>query len=157
MSKLSEDLIEMRENNIGRLFQHAARAYSERALTLLHEKGFSDITLFHTVLISNLDTSGAQISAIAEKAGITKQAMGQLANELEKKGYVKKTKSSEDSRAYLISFTERGENALLAAYEIKVIIEHEYQELLGLDNLDNLRGLLQTLIGGSKGTPAESR
>ena len=150
MSKLSKDLLDMRENNIGRLFQHAARNYSERALALLHERGFSDITLFHTVLISNLDTAGAQISAIAEKAGITKQAMGQLVNDLEKKGYVKKTKSREDSRAYVINFTERGKDALLAAYEVKVIIENEYKALLGIDNVENLRELLKTLIDGSK-------
>lgn len=153
MNILSKDLLEMRENNIGRLFQHAARTYSERALTLLHERGFSDITLFHTVLISNLDTAGAQISAIAEKAGITKQAMGQLVNELEKKGYVKKTKSLADSRAYLVNFTERGKDALLAAHEIKVSIEEEYQELLGVDNVDKLRELLQILIDGNKSTP----
>ena len=84
MSILSKDLLEMRENNIGRLFQLATKSYSERALALLHDRGFTDITLFHTVLISNLDTEGAQITAIAEKAGITKQAMGQLANELAK-------------------------------------------------------------------------
>lgn len=152
MSILSKDLLEMRESNIGRLFQHAARLYSERALALLHERGFSDITLFHTVLISNLDTAGAKISAIAEKAGITKQAMGQLVNELEKKGYVKKIKSLEDSRAYIIHFTERGQEALLAAYEIKVTIEAEYKELLGEDHVDHLRELLQTLIDGSNNT-----
>lgn len=146
MNTLSKDLLKMRENNIGKLFQHAARSYSERALELLKAKGFSDITLFHTVLISNLDAEGAQITAIAEKAGITKQAMGQLVTELEKKGYVQKTKSAEDSRAYLIQFTERGKDALLAAYEVKVIIENEYKELLGVESVDTLRALLETLI-----------
>jgi DNA-binding MarR family transcriptional regulator len=149
MSQISKDLLDMRDNNIGRLFQHAGRNYSERALALLHIRGFSDITLFHTVLISNLDTRGAQISAIAEKAGITKQAMGQLVNDLEKKGYVKKTKSADDSRAYMINFTERGKEALLAAYEVKVIIENEYKELLGIDNLESLREILKTLINGN--------
>ncbi|MCL1125689.1 MarR family winged helix-turn-helix transcriptional regulator [Shewanella surugensis] len=146
MSPLSKNLIEMRENNIGRLFQQATRAYSERALTLLHERGFSDITLFHTVLISNLDTSGSQITTIADKAGITKQAMGQLVNELESKGYVKKTKNQHDKRAYLIQFTEHGKDALRAAYEVKIIIDNEYQARLGVDNLKTLRTLLQTLI-----------
>ncbi len=148
MSILSKDLLEMRENNIGRLFQLATKSYSERALALLHDRGFTDITLFHTVLISNLDTEGAQITAIAEKAGITKQAMGQLANELEKKGYVQKTKSTEDSRAYLIMFTERGKDALIAAYDVKVIIEKEYKELLGIENLEVLRDVLKALIKG---------
>ena len=149
MSQLSKELVEMRENNIGRLFQQAARSYSERALSLLHARGFSDITLFHTVLISNLDTAGDQITAIAEKAGITKQAMGQLVNELESKGYVKKTKNPEDKRAYLIQFTEHGKDALRAAYEVKIIIEDEYKALLGIENVHHLRELLQALISRS--------
>lgn len=62
------------------------------------------------------------------------------------KGYVQKTKSAEDSRAYLIQFTERGKDALLAAYEVKVIIENEYKELLGVESVDTLRALLETLI-----------
>ena len=62
--------------------------------------------------------------------------MRQLVNDLEKKGYVKKTKSREDSRAYVINFTERGKDALLSAYEVKVIIENEYKELLGIDNVE---------------------
>ena len=146
MSPLSNNLVEMRENNIGRLFQHAARAYSERALALLHERGFSDITLFHTALISNLSTSGNQITTIAERAGITKQAMGQLVSELETKGYVKKTKKLNDKRAYLIQFTEHGENALRAAYDVKKMIDEEYKALLGIDNVAKLRTLLHTLI-----------
>ncbi|OUR61169.1 hypothetical protein A9Q74_10285 [Colwellia sp. 39_35_sub15_T18] len=146
MSQLPDNLINMREKNIGRLFQRASRSYSERALALLHEKGFSDIALFHTVLIANLDADGDQITSIAEKAGITKQAMGQIVNDLENKGYVKKTKSLRDKRAYLIEFTEHGKDALRAAYEVKIIIEKEYMALLGIDNVKHLRALLETLI-----------
>ncbi len=146
MTKLSKDLIEMRDNNIGRLFQHAARCYSEQALSLLHERGFSDISLYHTVLISNLSSTGDQITTIADKAGITKQAMGQLVNELEKKGYIRKTQSPVDKRSYLIQFTERGQDALRAAYEVKLIIEKEYAEILGESNAKKLRNLLQKLI-----------
>ena len=149
MNQLTDSLMTMREKNIGRLFQRASRSYSERALALLHEKGFSDITLFHTVLIANLDTAGDQITSIAEKAGITKQAMGQVVNDLEKKGYVKKTKSLSDKRSYLIEFTEHGKDALRAAYEVKVIIEKEYMVLLGVDNVKKLRELLEILINDS--------
>lgn len=148
MNQLPSNLIEMREKNIGRLFQRAARTYSERALTLLHERGFADMTLYHTVLIANLDASGDQITSIADKAGISKQAMGQIANDLENKGYVKKTKSLSDKRAYLIEFTDHGKDALRAAYDVKVIIEDEYKTLLGIDNVETLRALLGVLISG---------
>jgi DNA-binding MarR family transcriptional regulator len=149
MSQSSDNLIAMREQNIGRLFHQSARAYSERALALLHKKGFTDITLFHTALISNLDVNGDQITYIAEKAGMSKQAMGQLVNDLEKKGYVKKTKCPNDKRAYLIQFTEHGQNALQAAYDVKITIEKEYEVFLGIENLKKIRKLLEALLSHS--------
>jgi DNA-binding MarR family transcriptional regulator len=146
MTELPQNLIEMRDNNIGRLFQRAARAYSERALTLLHEKGFDDITLFHTALIANLAIEGSQITEIAEKAGMTKQAMGQLANELEAKGYVLKERDPEDKRALKVSFTLKGKEALEAAYQVKLMIEAEYSQKLGGQNNQMLRQLLENLL-----------
>ena len=45
-------------------------------------------------------------------------------------------------------FTERGKDALIAAYDVKVIIEKEYKELLGIENLEVLRDVLKALIKG---------
>ena len=149
MKECPKSLIEMREKNIGRLFHQAARIYSEKALVLLHEKGFNDITLYHTALISNLDIEGTQITLIAERAGMTKQAMGQLANELESKGYVSKSRDPEDKRAYKIAFTDKGKEALEAAYHIKLMIEDEYTQILGKTNFLQLRQLLNTLLHSS--------
>lgn len=146
MKELPQNLIEMRDKNIGRLFQRAARAYSERALALLHEKGFDDITLFHTALIANLDIKGSQITEIAEKAGMTKQAMGQLATELETKGYVIKERDPEDKRAFRVSFTTKGKEALEAAYHVKLMIEAENSQKLGAENNLMLRQLLENLL-----------
>ncbi|MCO1336954.1 MarR family transcriptional regulator [Microbulbifer sp. OS29] len=145
MSEFSHDLLALRETNIGRLFQYAAKTYSERAVALLHNYGFSDITLSHTQLISNLSTTGDSITSLAEKAGMTKQAMGQLANELQSKGYVKKVPNEQDKRSSMVQFTQRGEEALTAAYKIKLQIDVEYAKLLGVDNLKNLRKLLEKL------------
>lgn len=146
MTELSPSLLEMRDKNIGRLFQRATRAYSERALTLLHEKGFNDISLFHTALIANLDIEGTQITVIAEKAGMTKQAMGQLATELETKGYVLKSRDPNDKRAFRVTFTDKGKDALTAAYQVKLIIEAEYAQKLGIENNVKLRQLLIKLL-----------
>ncbi|TQV89440.1 MarR family winged helix-turn-helix transcriptional regulator [Aliikangiella coralliicola] len=146
MKKLQQKSIELRDNNLGRLFQRAGRAYSVRALSLLHERGFSDVKLSHSALFANLDLEGTQITVIAERAGMTKQAMGQLANDLEAKGYINKIKDPNDKRAYIIRFTKLGEKALHAAYDIKVIIEKEFEDLLGSKNVANLQKGLRKLI-----------
>jgi DNA-binding MarR family transcriptional regulator len=148
MSDLDENLLIMRENNIGRLLQRAARAYSERAVELLHQHGYDDITLFHTILISNLDSDGTRLTVLADRAGISKQAMGQIAGDLEEKGYITRSKDLKDSRAVLICFTEMGKDALRAAYNIKLTIESEYERAIGRQNMKKLQNLLKNLVAG---------
>src|SRR5689334_24302588 len=96
-----EKLAAMRHENIGRLFQRAARAYSELALIKLQARGYAGLTLFHTALIANLDLEGTRITTLAERAGVTKQAMGQLVGELEERGFVKRLPVPDDKRASL--------------------------------------------------------
>jgi len=148
MIDLSEKSTELKENNLGRLCQKAGRAYSDKALSLLHQKGFADVTLSHTALFANLDLNGTIITTIAERAGMTKQAMGQLASDLEKKGYINKTRDLNDRRAILIQFTQLGRDAVRLAYDIKIVIEKEYNQILGKENIAILRELLQKLVRG---------
>ncbi len=79
------ELVALRQQNIGRLFQRAARAYSELALKKARDYGYGELTLFHTALISNLDIEGTRITTLAQRAGVSKQAMGQLVADLEKR------------------------------------------------------------------------
>lgn len=146
--KLAEKSLQLRDNNIGRLFQRAGRIYSIRALELLHETGFHDIKISHSALLANLDLEGTHITQLAERAGMTKQAMGQLANDLEKKGYIRKTKDPVDKRATIIYFTKQGEKALHNAYEIKLKVEKEFEEILGKTQLTTLQNSLRKLIEG---------
>lgn len=147
MAEIEQDeLIRMRQENIGRLFQRAARLYSELAVTKFENYGRDSLTLVHTALISNLDIQGTQISTIAERAGMSKQAMGQIAKELEEQGYITRIPDPNDKRGVLLKFTENGLELLQDAYHIKTEIEAEFAEILGVDEMTNLRDLLSKLI-----------
>ena len=141
------ELVALRQQNIGRLFQRAARAYSELALEKLRASGrYEGLTLFHTALISNLDIDGTRISLLAERAGISKQAMGQLVDELERDGLILRTPDPSDKRATLIKFTERGWQFLQDAYQVKLEIESAYGQVLGEEEFAALRSLLEKLL-----------
>lgn len=141
------ELEALRQQNIGRLFQRAARAYSELALEKLRALGrYEGLTLFHTALISNLDIEGTRISLLAERAGVSKQAMGQLVDELERDGFVVRVPDPSDKRATLIKFTERGWQFLQDAYQVKLDIEATYATILGAEQFATLRSLLDTLL-----------
>lgn len=131
---------------LGRLFQRAARTYSDRILAQLAAQGYVGLTLFHTALIANLDPHGTRITVLAERAGMTKQAMGQLAAELEQRHYVERIRDPQDQRAFLIQFTAAGTQLLRDSYAAKHVVEAEYVRLLGGDGMEQLHRLLHTLV-----------
>jgi len=87
--------------------------------------------LFHTALITNLDAEGTRLTTLAERAGMSKQSMEQLARELERRGYVSRKIDPTDKRAFLIRFTNRGRRLLADARSAKDELEAEYAALLG--------------------------
>jgi DNA-binding MarR family transcriptional regulator len=62
---------------------------------------------------------------------MTKQAMGELIDDLETNGYLERTSDPSDRRARLIRYTDKGRRALETAYEIIPAIEREYAEAIG--------------------------
>ncbi|MEO0564141.1 MAG: MarR family transcriptional regulator [Chloroflexota bacterium] len=141
-----ETIIRKRNENIGKLFKLAARDFSGRALVKLRERGYPDLTPFHTELISNLDVEGTRISILAERAGMSKQAMGQIVSQLEKHGIILRTPDPADGRATLIRFTDTGWDFLRTAYDVKNEIEAEYTAIIGTNGMDSLRQLLDAIL-----------
>jgi len=142
-------LQELREENIGRLLLHAYRHFSTLAFDKLHVRGHTGLGLNHTALLANLDIEGTRITVLAERAGMTKQSMGELVHDLEQKGYVQRAADPVDKRATIIRFTEAGCRYLVDAYEIKQEIEREYAVILGADGMNQLREFLKALTESS--------
>ena len=83
---------------------------------------------------------------LADRAGVTTQAMGQLVADLEKKGYIQRETDPTDRRATLIKFTDGGWRFLVDAYHVKQEIEAEYTAVLGAEQMDALRSALVMLL-----------
>ncbi|QRP48800.1 MarR family winged helix-turn-helix transcriptional regulator [Amycolatopsis sp. FDAARGOS 1241] len=64
-----------------------------------------------TVFI-HLEPGGIRLTRLAEKALMTSQAMGELVDDLERLGYLRREPDPADRRAKLIRFTNRGSEAL---------------------------------------------
>jgi len=139
----------LRQENIGRLFLRAHRAFAELAYEKLHERGHRGLSIIHTALLAHLDMRGTQVTTLADRAGITKQAMGRLVDELEAKGYVESAPDPADGRAKRVTFTERGWQFLLDAYEVKQEIEAAYAAVLGEDGMAQLRASLEKLLNSA--------
>ena len=141
-----EVLEELREQHIGRLLLNAQRAFNAEAIQKLREHGHSGLGLAHAAVLPHVDLNGTRITTLAERAGMTKQGMGQQVLDLERLGYLERTTDPTDRRATLVRFTSVGWQYLRDAYEVKRELEAEYAALLGQPRFDALRESLAALI-----------
>jgi DNA-binding MarR family transcriptional regulator len=141
-----QQLDELRQQHIGRLLLRAHRAFSMRAIKKLRARGHAGLSLAHTTLLANLDLHGTRITTLAERVGVTKQAIGHLVQDLEQKGYIARAADPEDRRATSITFTDAGWQFLSDAHQIKREIEAEYSAMLSEEGMRALRSLLTALL-----------
>ena len=141
-----ETIDTLRQQHIGRLLLNAQRNYSLQALTKLRQRGYEGLSLAHTNLIAQLDVDGTRMTTLAERVGVTKQAIGSVVSELEAKGFVRRKTDEQDRRAVTITFTEDGWTFLQDAHQVKREIEAEYAATLGEEGLQALRQLLSKLV-----------
>jgi DNA-binding MarR family transcriptional regulator len=139
-------LDELRQQYIGRLLLQAQRASRVRATEKLRTRGHDGLSIAHTNLISSLDLDGTRITTLAERIGISKQAVGHLVLDLEQRGYIERAVDPADRRATIVTFTDAGWRFLNDAYYVKREIEAEYSAILGEQGMVQLRTLLNKLI-----------
>jgi DNA-binding MarR family transcriptional regulator len=143
-----KDPVRLREYRNTRLYRPLARVlrvYTRRIVVGLHARGFTDFSIGFPPLLSNLDVEGTRIGVLAKRAGVTRQAAGQLVREIESCGYVERRASADDARATVVRFTARGRRLLAAVFELVEEIEADFSRALTPAELDSLRDMLLRL------------
>jgi len=93
----------------------------------------AQVSAAHIHITRHLSLQGSRLSELAESAGMTKQAMGDLVTQCEAWGLVQRTPDPQDARARRIVFTETG-LAWLRAFEQAVVqTETEFKQEVGVD------------------------
>lgn len=131
-----------RHGNIGRLLNNAVRRFEARVLALMSEKGHAETRISHVSLTRNLDIDGTRLTELARRAGMSKQAMGELVDQCAALGLVDRVDDPDDRRARLVVFTAAG-LAWLEAFRTAVdLAEAEMRTELGKETMDAIgRGL----------------
>ena len=127
---------------IGALLRVPAQAIHHRIIAELNAAGFGDLRLPHMAVLQFPGPDGVRPSILAERAGISKQALNQLLRSLEGYGYVERSDSTEEGRARVVHFTLRGRAAYAKIHDILREIENEWRAELGPTNFSNLKELL---------------
>lgn len=135
-----------RDATLYRLLLRASRAETTATLARLRSRGYGDVTPTDTNLLANLDLGGTTISALARRAGVTRQAASQQLAVLERAGYVERRASETDGRVIIVRQTDRGRALLDDALDVVDELEQTYASLLGPERLATLKAALTDLL-----------
>ena len=127
---------------IGALLSVPALAVQRRIIHELNQAGFTELQLFHIPVLRFPGPHGQRPGVLAERAGISKQAMNKLLGSLEASGYLERADLPGEGRARIINFTKRGHAAYAEIFQILKRIEREWSAELGPRNFAQLKKLL---------------
>jgi DNA-binding MarR family transcriptional regulator len=127
---------------IGALVRVPTEAIFRRIVRDLNAAGFEGLTLAHLAVLRYPGPDGERPSVLADRAGVSKQAMNRLLGSLEDLGYLKRKDASDQVRARIVHFTRLGHAAWAKIVEILYEIEREWSAELGAKDFAHLKKLL---------------
>ncbi|WP_165956830.1 MarR family winged helix-turn-helix transcriptional regulator [Kribbella antibiotica] len=111
------------------------------------EQGFNDQGRSDGFVLRTLGDGPATIGGMAERLEITKQGASQLADDMERRGYVERRPDPSDARVRLLHLTDRGQAALKAARKYHQAYERRLRTRFGDQSVDGLRDVLAAMAG----------
>jgi DNA-binding MarR family transcriptional regulator len=125
----------------------AARLANEHALSRVAQAPAGpQVRPAHTALFPHLDFNGIRLTELANRVGVTKQAVGQLVDDLAELGMVERVSDPADSRAKLIRFSRLGQAALLQGLSVLREIQAALGAAVGARRMRELHETLKLII-----------
>ena len=130
--------------HLGRLLGHALRRFDERVLVLMARNvdvplalsnlaARAQVGAAHIHLTRHLAVGGSRLTDLAANAGMSKQAMGDLVDQCEAWGLVRREADLHDKRARQVRFTASGLLWLEAFRGAVAQAENEFRQAVGHD------------------------
>ncbi|HTM74514.1 MAG TPA: MarR family winged helix-turn-helix transcriptional regulator [Pseudolabrys sp.] len=130
---------------IGALLRVPSQAIHRRLIRDLNSHGFEDLKLPHMAVLQFPGPDGVRPIVLAERAGMSKQAMNQLLGTLETLGYIARSPLPQEGGARIVRFTKRGHAAYAKMADILRDIEREWVAEFGQKRFAQLKALLALL------------
>jgi DNA-binding MarR family transcriptional regulator len=127
---------------IGALLRVPAQAIHRRIINELNAAGFDELRVPHMAVLQFPGPDGVRPGVLAERAGMSKQAMNQLLRSLEALGYIARSNAPDEGRARIVRLTTRGRAAYATMHDILRDIEREWIAELGPRPFADLKALL---------------
>src|ERR1700679_3320135 len=111
----------------------ASRAHMSAVTARLALRGYDDFPFASASLLWLMDEGGTRSTVLAQRAGVTKQAMSLLGELREGQGYLGHGTDATDTRAKVVRMTERGEAVKIACVEVREELNRKVVRNLGMD------------------------
>jgi DNA-binding MarR family transcriptional regulator len=131
-----------RQTHLGYWLTQASLRFDARVLALMAQNEHMPLALAnlaargrltaaHVHITQHVSPQGSRLTELAQRAGISKQAMGKLVDQSEAWGMVRRQPDARDARATLVVFTPDGMNWLHAFQEAVTQAQSELQDAVG--------------------------
>ena len=134
---------------LGVAFDHFLTEHARRVAAA----GYADIRPGHGCVFGGIDPeNGSRLTDLADRAMMTKQTVGEVVSDLEKRGYVERLPDPEDGRAKIIRLTTKGREVYLTGWRLNKELEEEWAGRFGEDRVVALREALELVHAERFGT-----
>jgi len=123
----------------------------------LAAEGYADIREGYGCVFGFIDIdAGSRLTDLAERSGLTKQAVSEVIPELEALGYLTREPDPRDRRAKIIKLTPKGRDACLTGRRLFAEIEAEWAEQFGDELLSALREAAERIAAAERDDVAQA-
>ncbi|MEO1334258.1 MAG: MarR family transcriptional regulator [Myxococcota bacterium] len=141
------DLTEAKDTSIAHLLVRAARLLNEESMRRVQANPrYRGARAGHLAIFPHLDLDGTRLTELARRMGVTKQAVSQLVDELERIGVLAREPDPDDRRAKRVVFTDRGRTFMLEGLAILRSVEEDVLTSMPPENRARLRDDLARII-----------
>jgi len=149
-------LFDRYSQNLCRNIIALAEVVQRKLMNECRDEGFVGLKLSYGQVIPLIEPQGTRIIDVARSSGISKQAIGQIANDLEQQGYIVRVDDDVDKRAKKLVLAARGIELIRTAGHALGSIERQASEVLGDAQWQSMMHASETLFYGMKLSPPKA-
>ncbi len=137
--------------DIGILMTFAYRTLTDQLTARIDAGEYGELRPMNGFIFVNCYPDGATITALAHEAGVSKQAMMQVIDAMERRGLVARQPHPTDRRQKIVRLTAKGERAMRAVMRAWNEIEAEWAAQIGTERMIALRQDLIAFVAMHQG------
>jgi DNA-binding MarR family transcriptional regulator len=136
----------VKEPFLPRLLMEASRTIEREIEQALRDRGIWELKPTQARNLLLVDRTGTRLSELARRAGITKQRMMQVVDELQSMGYLRRAPDPQDARAKAVRLTAKGLRQRAEARRALLAVEARARRRLGGRRYEQFSAMLEELF-----------